>query len=105
MRSATKNKIGKDPDYLAWIRALPCAVQDDEIPGGSPCGGPITAHHAGDHGSSQKAPDRTAIPLCFEHHQNGKHAAHVLGKKFWRFHGIRRNWLIRRLNAAYEAMQ
>jgi len=69
----------------------------------SPCQGRITAHHAGDHGASQKAPDRTAIPLCDWHHQHGPHAIHgKLGKRFWEFHGLDRDKLIKELNDRFD---
>lgn len=104
MRSATKNRIGKDPAYIAWIHTQPCAVagtQYEEF-----CSGHITAHHAGDHGSSQTAPDLTAIPLCVAHHLNGAgpYAIHgPLGKNWWTFHGINRDELISDFNVLFEA--
>lgn len=97
MRSATKKKTGRDPAYLAWIRKQPCAAK-----GATRCSGPIAAHHAGSHGISQKAGDRTAIPLCAGHHQFGYQALHVMGKAFWTRHGLDRIELIANLNLAYE---
>lgn len=90
-----------DPDYLRWIRTLPCAV--------FPCiirafpEGRIEAHHAGDHGLAQRAPDRTAIPLCVWHHREGGDSVHSMGRRFWGAHGIEKDELIRRLNAEYDA--
>ena len=56
---------GEDRDYVRWVRGRLCAA------GGGPtdCEGPIEAHHAGDRGLSQRAHDRTAIPLCTYHHR------------------------------------
>ncbi len=95
MRSATRNKTGKDTPYLRWIKTQDCAV-----PGCQAIY--IEAHHAGDHGFSQKAGDRTAIPLCIAHHQHGPEAAHVLGKRFYDHHRIDRLELIDKLNRRYE---
>jgi hypothetical protein len=99
MRSATKNKIGSDGEYLDWIRTLPCSVPGCRRRN-------IEAHHAGDHGMSQLPPDRTAIPLCgfVGHHNFGKHSAHVLGRRFWAFHGIDRDDLIAHLNRKYDKL-
>ena len=108
MRSATRKKTGKDKAYLEWIHTQPCAVSGMRLEQSisadpSPCAGRTTAHHAGDHGASQKAPDRTAIPLCDAHHQHGPHAIHgPLGKNFWKFHGIDKEALIQSLNRAYD---
>ena len=101
-RHAVKRKPGfSDPAYLAWIRQRLCLI----------CGrrwdyhgrGPVEAHHAGDHGMAQRAPDRTAVPLCPGHHRLDRDSAHVLGKQFWDHHGLVRDPIIRRLNAAYDA--
>ena len=100
MRSATRNHVGKDRDYLEFIHSLPCAAAKDYGPW--TCYGRIEAHHAGDHGFSQKADDRTAIPLCGRHHLNGPEAIHNMGKRFWEHHGIDRDGLIQKLNAVYD---
>jgi hypothetical protein len=101
MRSATKKRAGKDRAYLEWLHTLSCAAASCYSELTSPCSGRITAHHAGDHGFSQKADDRTAIPLCEAHHQTGPDALHVLGKRFWKLHGLDRDELIADLNARY----
>ena len=62
MRSATRKKTGKDPEYLRWLRTLPCAVREC-----SHCRGlmrtwdVIEAAHVGLRGLSQKCPDREAV--------------------------------------------
>ena len=104
-RHAPKRKPGDvDPEYLRWIRSLLCSVPD--------CSSYYTrvlhlrlteAHHAGDHGLAQRAPDRTAIPLCVWHHREGGESVHILGRRFWGAHGIEKDELIQRLNAAYDA--
>jgi hypothetical protein len=90
-----------DREYLEWILTQPCSVQ--------PCKFvhehlfyKTEAHHAGDHGMGQKANDRTAIPLCNFHHREGRTSVHVLGKMFWRFHGLDRDKIIMDLNQRYE---
>jgi hypothetical protein len=101
MRSATKKRTGKDPEYLDFVHEQPCAVfAVDRL--FTKCGGRIHAHHSGDHGFSQRAPDSTAIPLCEAHHQAGPHAVHRLGKRFYQFHGIDRDELIAGLNRKFE---
>jgi len=61
----------RDPKYLAFLRTFPCVV----------CCGTrwIEAAHFGAHGTSQKASDLDALPLCRAHHQTGKHARHKIG--------------------------
>lgn len=59
------------------------------------------AAHVGVRGMAQKCSDLETIPLCGEHHRTGKDSHHVLGKRFWEHHGIDRQALIARLNAAY----
>jgi hypothetical protein len=109
-----------DPAYLEWITSLPCVVCVDivsrlagptleRIVANSPLRrfqeDPTEAHHAGDHGLAQRAPDRTAIPLCTRHHRESRDSAHKLGKAFWQQWGIDRDALIRKLNEEYDAAQ
>lgn len=101
MRSATRKREGKDRGYLAWIHTIPCVAVSDY----SPCGGRVHAHHAGEHGMSQKAPDRTAIPLCASHHQTGPHAVHRLGREFWSFHRLDMAGVVEALNSLYERLR
>ena len=103
MRSATKNKTGKDKGYLAFLHTLPCVI---------PHGGLLhcvnearimDAAHLGAHGLSQKAPDRQAVPMCRFHHQTGAQALHKIGpKKFWKLHGLDPEEIIAKLNARYD---
>lgn len=96
MRSATRNKTGKDPAYLEWIRTLPCAVCYAQK-------SPTQAHHAGVRGFGQRADDRTAVPLCGQHHDRGRpNSVHTLGKKFWDFWAIDKDRIIEDLNRRYE---
>ena len=100
-RRPTKRKDA-DPQYVAWIHTLACSVPGLEH---SPhwhhsCN--AEAHHAGDHGFGQRAPDRTCIPLCAWHHRIGPESVHVLGKRFWAHHELDRDTLVRELNERYE---
>lgn len=55
---------GEDGNYIAWVKQQPCCARGR----GDECSGVIEAHHAGRKGLSQKAHDRTCIPLCVRHH-------------------------------------
>jgi hypothetical protein len=112
-RKARKKQPGDDPEYLAWIRTLCCWVCMTQARVIRPsvhvgyCSlqeSPTEPHHAGDHGYAQKAPDRTAIPLCAKHHRYGKDSAHVLGKNFWTYHGLNRDRVISELNERYNQL-
>ena len=101
-RKPRKKRATDDKAYLDWIRTLKCCVprcawQSDYSPHY-----PTEAHHAGDHGYAQTAPDRTAIPLCSHHHRFGSDAVHVLGKNFWNHHTLDRDAIIQSLNERYN---
>lgn len=61
---------------MLWTKTLQCALTVPGQSAGSLWLGPppdrckraIEAHHAGEHGVGQKAPDDTVIPLCDHHH-------------------------------------
>ena len=57
---------GKDPEHLAWLRTLACAVITFPIEdaGGRHWGSTEAHHHTHGRGMSQKVPDRKAFPLC-----------------------------------------
>ena len=72
-------KPSRDPEYLAFVRSLPCCV----------CGSrrSVEAHHTGPRGLSQKSSDYSAIPLCaLLHHRGGRHSYHVLGRRAFEEH-------------------
>lgn len=97
MRSATRNGSGRDKAYIAWLHTQRCVV------GGHGCGGPIQAHHAGVRGLGQRAPDRTAISLCFNHHdRTSPGSIHSLGVNFWTLHCLDRDSVIREMNERFE---
>ena len=73
-RSSIKRKPPKprppedvDEAYIAWLHTIDCrvAVYMRTHQG---CMGPMEAHHGGQHGLSQRAPDHTAYSLCNGHH-------------------------------------
>jgi hypothetical protein len=103
-RKPRKKQPRDDPKYLAWIRTLPCELWMRFVAPAIECSSTVEAHHAGDHGFAQKAPDRTAIPLCTNHHRIAKDSAHILGKNFWAHHGLDRDSIISELNERYNQL-
>lgn len=105
MRSARSNGI-KDPEYLAWIRTLPCIccqllarIGSSRLKQESH----TEAAHTGPRGLSQKTDDRTAIPLCgVRHHREGKRSHHRMGRKFFDYWGLDRDVLVASLNKRYD---
>lgn len=93
-RSQTRNGPPRDPQYLAWIRALPSVIS-----GQQPC---EAAHTGTDGGMGQKASDYSALPLTpaehREYHQRGKPA-------FERRHRVNCAHLAARLNAEWNMIQ
>ncbi len=89
------------PEYLAWIRALPCLVCPSAD---SPCRGDVESHHVGHHGQA-RTNDYNAIPLCTAHHKHGfgPDAVHKIHQPaFERKFGVRFSLWIARLNRAWE---
>lgn len=80
-RARPRRGPARCPEYLAWIRTLPCIL----------CAPPTLtrlvlteAAHTnalGPRGISQKASDFSAIPLCAEHHRKDPDSYHRLGEK------------------------
>jgi len=110
------NKPERDQGYRAWIRRMPCLAcfwkaqgwdywnSLERQRGARPLQTtPTEAAHTGPHGISQKASDRTCIPLCRLHHTEGPDSYHKLGeKKFQPQHGIIIRKIVKALNAGYE---
>lgn len=81
-----ENRI-RDRDYMLWVKTLACCAgalwietgEGDDVRRTSEadrCAGAVQAHHAGtNRGMSQKAEDRTCIPLCVLHHTEWHGAA------------------------------
>lgn len=92
----------RDPQYLSWIRTLPCVVclqWGFRVRGYL---GTIEAAHVGQRGLSQKCPDRETLPLCVVHHRLGPNAVHVLGRNFWNRWKLDRYELIAGFNRRYD---
>jgi hypothetical protein len=82
----------RQPEYLQWIRTLPCSV----------CRATRTveAAHTGPHGISQKSSDWSAIPLCARHHRTGDDSYHKLGpRRFSEVHQLNIPAIVARLSA------
>ena len=97
----TYRKRPRDFTYLAWITTQQCvACESMRLPQFTK----TYAHHAGQRGIGQKAGDRTAIPLCWRHHDRScSTSIHTLGKLFWGRFGLDRAEVIEDLNARYDS--
>ena len=81
----------RNPQYLAWIRTLPCLVC------GSRAG--VEASHTGPHGLGQKSSDLSAVPLCYRHHRTSHDSYHKMGaRRFVRAHQLDLPAIVRLLN-------
>lgn len=76
-------KPGRNRDYLAFVRSLPCVVCHVD-----PGERVIESAHTGPHGLSQKASDYSAVPLCSPCHRTNRDSNHALGKKWAEHHQI-----------------
>lgn len=113
IKKKRKPKKGDNPAYRAFVREFACVacfgcLLSDE-------GGvffskrqqsPTECAHVGARGLSQKCPDSQSLPLCaIEHHQVGPESHHVLGKRFWGFHGLDRAELIKQMQELFQESQ
>jgi hypothetical protein len=109
-----KRQPGDNPAYCAFVRTFGCIVccggrflriwhAWDGVTGTRYQKSPTECAHVGAKGLSQKCPDCESLPLCaLEHHRVGPEAHHVLGKRFWGFHGLDRMGLIRELQDLFR---
>jgi len=84
-------KPARSPEYLAWIRTLPCVVCSVTYG--------IEAAHTGPHGLGQRSSDLSCIPLCRRHHRTGNDSYHRLGRNFGAHHSLDIPAIVKRLNA------
>lgn len=63
----------RDPQYLKFLRLLPCVCCTKTRN--------VEAAHFGARGMSQKASDLDALPLCRWCHQTGPQSYHTLGAR------------------------
>jgi hypothetical protein len=89
--------------YISWIKSQPCIVCEKHAFNlFTKRFSPSQAHHAGYRGLSQRADDRTCIPLCWTHHdRNSPHSIHTLGRKFWEFYQLDRQATIEEMQRRY----
>ena len=102
-REKPRRGPARSPEFLAWIRSLPCAVCQR----GPTVYFPVEAAHThglGPRGMGQKSSDFSAIPLCFWHHRGDSDSYHELGeKRFAAQHGLDIPGLVRRLNDEFSS--
>jgi len=85
-------KPTRHPEYLRWIRSLPCSVCHTTRT--------VEAAHTGPHGLGQKSSDWSAIPLCARHHRTEDDSYHKLGpRKFSEVHHLDIPTIVARLSA------
>lgn len=112
-RKTARRGPERDPKYLTWIRTQFCLVcwknkQDAEefvramVNQGFTVTLQTECAHIGERGLGHKCSDRETIPLCAEHHRTGPESHHVLGKSFWKHHGLNKDALVKELNRFYE---
>ena len=122
--SKRKPSKGDDPEYLKWIRTLPCLaciakvtpldVVDAPLESMFAWGqlpnqcGPTEVAHVGPRSIGRRCPDRETIPLGRGHHNRvgsggWPDSHHNLGTKFWETHHIDRDLVIAELQRIYEA--
>jgi hypothetical protein len=123
-RKARQKAIGKpgegqrqprveDPQYLSWVRGLPCVICVQE---GAPRQSPrCEAAHVrfadaaagwSHTGKGEKPDDRRTVPLCAGHHRTGPKAQHGAGERaWWEGHGIYPPELCRALSDAFDHAQ
>ena len=101
MRIRPRRGRERCPDYLVWIRTLPCVVCL-RVSGGLTV---IEAAHTnalGPRGIGQKTSDFSAIPLCATHHRENPDSYHHLGERwFAQAHQIHLPELVQALNSRY----
>ncbi len=94
----------RDPEYLEFLRTLRCCVpgcRSFNLHAWMDAGAWTEAAHVGERGLRQKCSDREALPICAWHHRMSPDSHHVLGRRFWQFHGLDKEALIAAYNLAY----
>jgi hypothetical protein len=103
-RSRPRRGPERSPEYLAWIRILPCAVCS-RVSGGTTV---IEAAHTnalGARGMGQKTTDISAIPLCTDHHREARDSYHRLGEqRFAQAHQLDLPQLVAALNRLHRRL-
>jgi hypothetical protein len=86
----------QDKKRLAWIHTFPCIVPECHARD-------VEADHVGARGFGTKCGDDETLPICSAHHRTGRDARHVLGRNFWRHHGLDRDSLLAEYHERYRA--
>jgi hypothetical protein len=122
-RKPRKKQHGDNPQYLAWIRTMPCLCCFPEFYAQWMAGwledveveierlhyrriqkSHTEAAHCGLRGFGQTCPDIETLPLCGKlHHREGPESHHELQTRFWSHHGIDRVEVLRFLQAQFCA--
>ncbi len=104
IKRRTKPRRGpaRDEKYRNFIRSLGCIVCRDSVPVNAQSSRTECAHVGSIRGLSQKCSDYETAPLCMEHHRTGPESHHVIGKRFFEFHGIEKVKTFAALRAVYE---
>ncbi len=101
LRPLRRKNRKPDKEYLEFIRSLPCWVCRIW---GDPQTSRTEVAHVGERGLGTKCPDNETVPLCVAHHRTGKESYHVLGKGFWRRHGLNKRVVLAKLQFKYAAL-
>ena len=93
-----------DMAYMGFVAEFPCVVCRKR---GVKQKTITEVAHVGDtgRGLGAKCDDRETLPICGEHHRAGPDSHHVLGKGFWKAHGLNRDELVKELQDAYDRME
>jgi hypothetical protein len=92
----------RSPEYLAWIRTLPCVVCHRQPTLFLPIEAAHT-HGLGPRGMGQRSSDYSVIPLCFWHHRGDSDSYHSLGERtFAALHGLDIPSLVDKFNAKFR---
>ena len=96
-------KIPQNPEFLAFVRTLPCILtgKTGYATLGTPrqvfvhqCSGRIEASHVGRSGMRIKAADETCLPMCSRGHRTGPLAHHKISSLFWSAWGLNKQVLV-----------
>ena len=82
----------EDPEYLRWVRSLPCLI------GNRDCRGSSDPHHVGHFGQARRN-DHKAVPLCRIHHEENERLNNV---PFEEKYGLNFEAEIQRLREIYQ---
>lgn len=79
-----RSEAGRDPDYLAEIRQLPCLCCGVEPAGEAAHVRMASAAFGKASGLQKKPDDKWALPLCADDHRLARHAQHKMSElSFW----------------------